>query len=361
VGIDTTGEDVAEKKVEPKSDGEAVAEKELELAHDLPANSADEFLDHLKFIWNHSRIGVSDSSTVLFRGQRDSTWGLVPGICRDNWITKMREYIPIAFRPDKLDDDGDWTMWDRAAIEHAAVLTFIHFADEAGIRLPGYTPEMQSSMFVNRVNARQAASSKSIPGGWMDNFVDRYDYDALIALTQHYEIPTRLLDFSLSPYVAAYFAANTAYMHSSNPPAERIAVWGMTTGDDGKFFQELKWRLVQVPKQANERMRVQQAAFVTTYYPTLEELNTDRGLDSLAMDNEMSGQMLCRVTLPYTNVQLLLKELDDLGISDRTMLPGYEGVTRYMKTKAKMGEEIAEFMRAHSKRERKSKSKIGTE
>jgi hypothetical protein len=69
----------------------------------------------------------------------------------------------------------------------------------------------------------------------LDQVPEQDDYLGWLSLMQHYQAPTRLLDWSESPFVAAYFAL--AEVRSQDPP-ESVAVWALNARAIRWYFEE---------------------------------------------------------------------------------------------------------------------------
>ena len=181
---------------------------------------------------------------------------------------------------------------------------------------------------------------------------DRDDLEWL-ALMQHYGAPTRLLDWTNSAYIAAFFAAETA---SSSEP---FAVWAIDResmrseaqvmlglndpdGDNDlgsrKNFRRL-YRDVQPdglyltapvqPYRMNERLTIQQGLFL---FPNNPLINFETNLKSLLhyANKRRSEQVkwLYKIVAPPEARLGLLRVLKTLNISSTTLFPGLDGFAR---------------------------------
>lgn len=80
----------------------------------------------------------------------------------------------------------------------------------------------------------------------------------LLALGQHYRLPTRLLDWSTRAYVAAYFAISDALAGKADSSAVRLAVWVLDV-ERHALFPELK--VITVPGGNNANLAAQSGRF----------------------------------------------------------------------------------------------------
>jgi hypothetical protein len=103
-----------------------------------------------------------------------------------------------------------------------------------------------------------------------------------LALMQHYGVPTRLLDFTLSPYVALYFALINRTPEELGAPAE---VWAIDAGALTEIAKKESWGADKEEKEVYERehgkveVKIRGASLVhfATDADRLEEETRNRG------------------------------------------------------------------------------------
>ena len=144
------------------------------------------------------------------------------------------------------------------------------------------------------------------------------DPDQLTALAQHYGVPTRLLDWTESPYVAAFFAF--AAIPAAAGDSGDVAIWGLDTespiwGDDNGI------KKLSSPSPYNERLKNQLGKFtlLTSTHSSVEE-----HINHCAT----GANTLWKFTLPKSEAQIALSDLDFMGINYSTIYPGLDGCTR---------------------------------
>jgi len=147
----------------------------------------------------------------------------------------------------------------------------------------------------------------------------------LWALGQHNGLLTPLLDWSFSPYIAAYFA----FREDSDKQTKNRAVYGLSAklvskrsksiGDKGKGI-----KFVSPFVGDNPRLIQQRALFTKT------PVGVD--IESWVKKNISSKQtkwVLIKILIQNTSREKILKSLDRMAVSPLELFPDIEGACRY--------------------------------
>jgi FRG domain len=154
------------------------------------------------------------------------------------------------------------------------------------------------------------------------------------AIAQHYGMPTRLIDWSKSPYVAAFMAFYSALTEKRVVAGERIAIWALDldrfaalTDDSETAFRTVKTRQLQ-----NDRVWRQAGLFV-------EARSNQRKFDDYLTDLAVDGHSgLIKFSIPSLEAVIALNDLILMGLTPATIYPDRDGAAKYVLLRMAMEE-----------------------
>jgi hypothetical protein len=293
----------------------------------LHFDSAEEFLAALSPSHAHWQ---PNPLSWIFRGHADASWQLFAKAYR----VAQQPYAPFGV-PCRLDEGKqEWSVYAEA--EEELLERFSRGLDRAGFPTPTRALE------VRRNGVERSSNADTRP-----------DAVPLLALAQHFGLPTKLLDWSRQSRCAAYFAAADA----AKAPQEGtdLAVWALRTD----FIKSISERdvdaatvsILTAPASSNPNLHAQQGLFTRSEGENAHQLTLDEFI-ALASEaatswelrpwhreegkdpNLVARPLMRCLRLPQREAPKLLRLLAYEGVTGSTMFPGHEGVVRGMKEEA---------------------------
>lgn len=264
--------------------------------------SADELWD---FLSPTQHAGIKRPSDLLFRGQGDAKWRLIPSV--------LRNHNDYKFGFDTVERDS----FNQVLSEAIMLQRFITQCHRTGIRTPADGLPIRGALLNldGMINSCLREPSK-----WpCEDVLD------VMAMAQHHGVPTRLLDWSRLAYIAVYFAASSALASFEKwTPESKLAIWVLNETDT-YICPDIK--IYESAGSVSPHLAAQYGLFTVHPHNGVKGGNYDLFSLEDYFPNS-STKALIKLTLPVFESGKLLNYCTESGFSAGDIYPTPDGAGR---------------------------------
>lgn len=281
---------------------------------------------------------------LLFRGESSESFSLIPSVLRENRQNEFYHLLLGAgtYVSRSLRNENNFI--SRASNEFTLMQFFYRTANKTGRPLPPIPYEWHERLVSNEIVFLNTLTKTWIPK----------EIEEIVALMQHYGLPTRMLDWSENVLIALYFAACGARERLRSQESSRndhMVIWilrkpyeclgGYTT------YEPFPIRFVTPPYANNPNLNAQKG--VLTYCPLPlkhDQQDTTLPLDQIIEqyyqkpNTPLLYTVLTKIRIPITDCYRTMAILNNFGINDSMVFPEYTSITNQLRQNAKLVDEV---------------------
>ncbi|MEE4127052.1 FRG domain-containing protein [Pseudomonas viridiflava] len=252
---------------------------------------------------------IWDRGQYIFRGQASDGHKLTPSVCRRGAGSFADGSVARMF---------DGSTDGQVKFEIDVLKRFLAGCDRSGLVVPGY------SVTIKRRLSDEPHTFLSAHSPWPQP--ELYE---ILAVAQHYGIPTRLLDWTEKGFVACYFAAASANLEIDSMKMPRIAIWALET-TNARYWETAS--IIRTPGGTSKNQAAQSGLFTThnVKAKSSDDLYKVEALEDVEeiYKDSASHEPLIKMTLPVDQAPALLNMCSRLGVDGSTLFPGFHGVAK---------------------------------